>query len=117
MKVNISGIKDLKDIPDALFVVDVKGEYLAVLEGKKLGIPIIAICDTNVDPTGISYPIPANDDAIKSLKFIISLVSDTIVKNKIKKKAEAEENKEIKSEDEVKPVKNKPKKSEKIIKR
>jgi len=85
LKVNISGLEDLKDLPGALFVTDVNRDSLAVREAKKLGIPIIAICDTNSDPEGISYIIPANDDAIKSLRFLISQIANTIAENKSKR--------------------------------
>lgn len=85
LKANISGIKNLKALPDALFAIDVNKEYLAVAEAKKLGLPIIAICDTNSNPDGINYIIPANDDAIKSLRLLITKVADTIVANKPKK--------------------------------
>jgi small subunit ribosomal protein S2 len=91
LQVNITGLRNLRAVPDAIFVTDVNREYIAIAEAKKLGIPIIAICDTNVNPEGITYPIPANDDAIKSLKFLVGLVADKIIKNKPKKDVEADD--------------------------
>ncbi|MGL4904557.1 MAG: 30S ribosomal protein S2, partial [Cetobacterium sp.] len=76
---NLSGIKDMKSAPAAIFVVDVKKETLAVVEAAKLGIPVFAMIDTNVDPDLITYPIPANDDAIRSVKLIASVMANAII--------------------------------------
>lgn len=76
---NLSGIKDMKEVPAAIFVVDVKKETLAVVEAAKLGIPVFAMIDTNVDPDLVTYPIPANDDAIRSVKLIASVMANAIV--------------------------------------
>ncbi|MGL4971387.1 MAG: 30S ribosomal protein S2 [Cetobacterium sp.] len=76
---NLSGIKDMKEAPAAIFVVDVKKETLAVVEAAKLGIPVFAMIDTNVDPDLITYPIPANDDAIRSVKLIASVMANAII--------------------------------------
>ncbi|MGL4629549.1 30S ribosomal protein S2 [Cetobacterium sp.] len=76
---NLSGIKDMKEVPAAIFVVDVKKETLAVVEAAKLGIPVFAMIDTNVDPDLITYPIPANDDAIRSVKLIASVMANAII--------------------------------------
>jgi small subunit ribosomal protein S2 len=73
------GIKDMKDIPDALVVVDPKREDIAILEARKLGIPIVAIVDTNCDPDLIDYPIPGNDDAIRAIKLIIGLMASAVI--------------------------------------
>ena len=78
----LGGIKDMKKVPDAVFVVDPTEDYNAVLEAKKLGIPVFAITDTNCDPDLIDYGIPANDDAIRSIKLIVSLMADAIVEAK-----------------------------------
>ena len=72
----------MKKVPDAVFVVDPTEDYNAVLEAKKLGIPVFAITDTNCDPDLIDYGIPANDDAIRSIKLIVSLMADAIVEAK-----------------------------------
>ncbi|MBC2856360.1 MAG: 30S ribosomal protein S2 [Cetobacterium sp.] len=76
---NLSGIKDMKTVPAAIFVVDVKKETLAVVEAARLGIPVFAMIDTNVDPDLITYPIPANDDAIRSVKLISSVMANAII--------------------------------------
>ena len=78
----LGGIKDMKKVPDAVFVVDPTEDYNAVLEAKKLGIPVFAITDTNADPDMIDCGIPANDDAIRSIKIMVSLMADAIVEAK-----------------------------------
>jgi len=78
------GIKDMKDIPDALVVVDPKREDIAILEARKLGIPIVAIVDTNCDPDLIDFPIPGNDDAIRAIKLFSSKIADAALKGKRK---------------------------------
>ncbi|MCJ8341758.1 MAG: 30S ribosomal protein S2 [Cetobacterium sp.] len=86
---NLSGIKDMKELPAAIFVVDVKKETLAVVEAAKLGIPVFAMIDTNVDPDLVTYPIPANDDAIRSVKLISSVMANAIIEgNQGKENAE-----------------------------
>ncbi len=76
LKSAIGGIKDMKGLPDALFVIDVNYEKIAVTEAKKMGIPIIALVDTNSDPEGIDNIIPGNDDAIRSIKLITKVIAD-----------------------------------------
>src|SRR5204863_8990428 len=73
------GIKEMTDLPGAVFIVDVVKEHIAVTEARKLEIPIVAIVDTNCDPDVIDYPIPGNDDAIRSLKLFASKVADACV--------------------------------------
>lgn len=75
---NFNGVREMKEMPQAVFVVDPKKEEIAVREAYKLGIPIIAIIDTNCDPDMIQYPIPGNDDALKSIRVITSLVAESI---------------------------------------
>ncbi|HPN89134.1 MAG TPA: 30S ribosomal protein S2 [Candidatus Omnitrophota bacterium] len=75
---DLGGIRDMKDIPQVVFVVDPKKEEIAVKEARKLKIPVIAIIDTNSDPDMIDFPIPANDDALKSIRVITSLIVDSI---------------------------------------
>ncbi len=72
----VGGIESLNKVPDALFVVDVKYEKTAVREALQMNVPIIALCDTNVDPSTVEYPIPANDDAVKSIELVVSFISD-----------------------------------------
>jgi len=78
----LSGIEHLKTSPDALFIVDVKKEHLAVLEAKRLGIPVVAIVDTNCDPELIDYVIPANDDAIRAIRLIAGRMAEAIVEGR-----------------------------------
>ena len=92
---NLSGIKDMKEVPAAIFVVDVKKETLAVVEAAKLGIPVFAMIDTNVDPDLITYPIPANDDAIRSVKLIASVMANAIIEGNQGKENAAVSNDEI----------------------
>ncbi|HBG15001.1 MAG TPA: 30S ribosomal protein S2 [Synergistaceae bacterium] len=76
------GIRDMRDVPDALVVVDPKREDIAVLEARKLGIPIVGIVDTNCDPDLIDYPIPGNDDAIRAIKLIIGLLASAVIEGR-----------------------------------
>ncbi|MBU1062416.1 MAG: 30S ribosomal protein S2 [Candidatus Omnitrophica bacterium] len=82
LRKNLQGIVDMNKMPGALFVVDAKREEIAVREARKLSIPVVAIIDTNSDPDFIDYPIPANDDAMRSIKLIIELATDSILKGK-----------------------------------
>jgi small subunit ribosomal protein S2 len=75
----LNGIRDMKDAPSAMFVVDLPKEHIAVAEAKRLGIPVIAIADSNSDPETIEYPIPGNDDAIRSIKLFSNLVADAYI--------------------------------------
>ena len=77
LSASVGGIKDMKGLPDALFVIDVNYEKIAVTEAKKMGIPIIALVDTNSNPEGIDYVIPGNDDAIRSIKLITKVIADS----------------------------------------
>ncbi len=79
------GIKDMRRLPDAVIIVDTKLESTAVAEAGRLGIPIIAIVDSNTDPTLVDYPIPANDDSIRTIQLIISALADTILDSSAKK--------------------------------
>lgn len=72
----LDGIRDMKDAPSCMFVVDLNKEHIAVAEAKRLGIPVVGIADTNVDPEIIDYPIPGNDDAIRSIKLFSNLVAE-----------------------------------------
>ena len=79
---NLGGIKDMKELPAAMFVVDPKKEKNAVDEAKKLGIPVVAIVDTNCDPDEVDYVIPGNDDAIRAIKLISSVIADAVMEGK-----------------------------------
>ena len=91
------GIKTMKDLPDAMFIVDTRKEKIALAEGKKLGIKIIAMVDTNSDPDGIDFPIPANDDAMRSIKLFAHRISDVYLEGQEMKKASQKEEAEEKS--------------------
>jgi hypothetical protein len=77
LKKSLGGIQDMKKLPGAIFVVDTEKEHIAVKEAKKLGIPTIAVVDTNCDPSDITYVIPGNDDAIRSIRLFARLISDS----------------------------------------
>jgi small subunit ribosomal protein S2 len=79
---NLGGIKEMKKLPDALFVVDTRKEHLAISEAKKLGIPIVAILDTNCDPGEADYIIPGNDDAIRAVKLISSTMANAVIEGR-----------------------------------
>lgn len=80
---SIGGIKDMGGLPDALFVVDVDHERIAITEANKLGIPVIGIVDTNSNPDGVDYVIPGNDDAIRAIKLYVAAVADTCIAAKV----------------------------------
>ncbi len=82
MDVNLGGIKNMKSLPDALFVVDPKREHIAIQEANKLKIPVVALCDTNCDPSGITHVIPGNDDALKSIRLFTGAIADAVVEGR-----------------------------------
>ena len=82
------GIKDMRRLPDAVIIVDAKLESTAVNEASRLGIPIIALIDSNSDPTNIDFPIPANDDSIRTIQLIMTTIADTILDSRTDKKTE-----------------------------
>ena len=79
LRQNLGGLKNMVQIPDVVVVIDPKRENTAILECRKLGIPIISIIDTNCDPNLVDIPIPANDDAVKSIKLVLSKLTDGII--------------------------------------
>lgn len=89
---NLGSIKDLKKLPAALFIVDVTKEHIAVAEAKRCGIPVFAIVDTNSDPKGVDFLIPANDDATKSVELIVREMIEAIKAGAQERKLEREEN-------------------------
>ena len=86
----LGGIKDMKKLPGALFIVDPRKERIAVAEAHKLHIPIVAIIDTNCDPDEIDYPIPGNDDAIRAVKLITGRMADAVIEGRQGQSTEAE---------------------------
>ena len=87
----LGGIKDMKKLPGALFVVDPRKERIAIAEARKIGIPVVAIVDTNCDPEEIDYVIPGNDDAIRAVKLIASKMSDAVLEGRQGEQIVAEE--------------------------
>ena len=79
---NLGGIKDMPKLPSAMFVVDPKVEHNAVSEARKLGIPVVAIVDTNCDPDEVDYVIPGNDDAIRAIRLITAKMADAIIEGR-----------------------------------
>jgi len=77
LSTNLSGIKNMKRLPDALFVVDSNNEAIAVAEARKLGIPVVAVVDTNCDPTVVDYVIPGNDDALRAIRLFTTKIADS----------------------------------------
>lgn len=78
----LAGIKEMKALPDALFVIDPRRETIAIAEAHKLGIPVVSIVDTNCDPDLIDYPIPGNDDAIRAIELIVGLMADAVIEGR-----------------------------------
>lgn len=103
---NLGGIRTMNGLPGALFVVDPKNEAIAVREGRRLNIPIIAIVDTNCDPDDIDYIIPGNDDAIRAIRLITSRMADACLEGqeRLAEKQQAEADKDVEEESEVTAV-------------
>lgn len=79
---NLGGFKEMTSLPDAIFIIDPSKEDIALAEAQRVGIPVVAIVDTNCNPDDIDYPIPANDDAIRAIKLITTKIADTIIENR-----------------------------------
>ena len=88
---NLGGIKEMEEIPGVIFLVDPKKEHIAVLEAKKLGIPVIGLVDTNCNPEEVDYAIPGNDDAIRAVKLITDVMANAIIEGRQGESFEAEE--------------------------
>ncbi len=116
MKKVFIGIQDMKKIPGAIFIVDIKKEEIAVKEARKLNIPIFALVDTNCDPDLIDYPIPGNDDSTKSVTIISKIVADAILEGRESIQAKALEEEEMAVKKEEKVEKEEVMKAEKAIK-
>jgi small subunit ribosomal protein S2 len=100
----LGGIAELNRLPAALFVIDVKREHIAVAEAKKLNIPVFAMVDTNSDPSDIDFPIPANDDAFKSISILTKYLGKSIEEGLMERKKDKEEAGQKKEEDEKRKV-------------
>jgi small subunit ribosomal protein S2 len=79
LELSLGGIKDMGGIPDLMFVIDTNKEAIAIQEARKLGIPVVAILDTNCNPDGITYPIPGNDDAARAIQLYCDLLADSVL--------------------------------------
>jgi small subunit ribosomal protein S2 len=101
LQANLAGIKTMKRLPDALFIVDSNNEAIAVKEARKLGIPVVAVVDTNCDPTVVDYVIPGNDDALRAIRLFTSKIADSAAEgvNLVGDKAFAAEELPIPAED------------------
>ncbi|HLQ30508.1 MAG TPA: 30S ribosomal protein S2 [Ktedonobacteraceae bacterium] len=99
----LGGIKDMRRLPSALFIVDTRKERTAVLEARRLEIPIIALADTNCDPDEMDYPIPANDDAIRAVRLLCSKIADAAVEGRRELEARQKDNEPKESEAESEP--------------
>ena len=131
LEANLGGIKDMHEMPGAIFIVDSTKEHICVKEAKALHIPMVGLIDTNCDPSDIDYVIPGNDDAIRSVKLIASAIADAVIEARegvsVSKEPQEEEDvdisavlaevkpTEVKEEDEEKPKKSKAKKSTKKV--
>ena len=76
---NLGGIKEMKELPGAIFIIDTHKEQIAVAEAHRMGIPVIAVVDTNCNPEGIDYPIPGNDDAIRAISLFTSIIANAVI--------------------------------------
>ena len=79
---NLGGIKDMTELPGVIFLVDPKKERIAILEAKKLGIPVVGLVDTNCNPEELDYAIPGNDDAIRAVKLIADVIANAVIEGK-----------------------------------
>lgn len=106
---NLGSIADLTRLPAALFVIDISKEYIAVREAKSLGIPVFAMVDTNSDPNSVDFPIPANDDASKSITLIVDIICKAVYEGMNERKIEREKDSEAKEKKQAKSAKQAPK--------
>ena len=95
---NLGGIKDMEELPGVIFLVDPKKERIAILEAKKLNIPVVGIVDTNCNPQDLDYPIPGNDDAIRSVSLIADVMANAIIEGKQGESFEATEEQNVEEE-------------------
>jgi small subunit ribosomal protein S2 len=93
LETSVGGLKNLTKVPDVIFIWDIKKEKTALTEAKKKNIPVVAVCDTNVNPKNVNYIIPANDDATKTIKLILNLVKEAILEGKNKGNGQVPEKK------------------------
>ena len=101
LETNLGGIKEMTDIPGAMFVVDPKKERIAILEARKLGIPVIGLVDTNCNPEDVDYVIPGNDDAIRAIKLIVEAMANAVIESKQGESMVTESNEEEATMEEI----------------
>ena len=104
LEANLGGIRTMKSLPGAVFIVDPKKENIAVMEARALGIPIVGIVDTNCDPDEVDYVIPGNDDAIRAVKLIAGKLADAVLEGKQGEQADADAETETESADKEEEV-------------
>ena len=92
---NLGGIKDMKEMPGVMFVVDPKKERIAILEARKLGIPVVGLVDTNCNPEDVDYAIPGNDDAIRAVKLIADVIANAVIEGRQGEDAESSSMEEV----------------------
>lgn len=97
----LGGIKDMPGLPDALFVINPKNENIAIKEARRIGIPVIGICDTNANPDDLDFPIPGNDDAIRAVKLITAAMADAVIEGR---QGESLDSEDFESQEEVSEV-------------
>ncbi len=95
---NLGGIKDMEEMPGVIFLIDPKKERIAILEAKKLNIPVVGVVDTNCNPEDLDYPIPGNDDAIRAVKLITDVMANAVIEGKQGESFEPEMNEEVSEE-------------------
>lgn len=100
---NLGGIKEMTELPGVMFVVDPNKERIAILEARKLGIPVIGLVDTNCNPEDVDYPIPGNDDAIRAVKLIMDVMANAVIEGKQGESMEQEVDEQEQMAEEVKP--------------
>ena len=101
----LGGIKNMNDLPGALFVVDPRKERISILEARKLGIPVVAIVDTNCDPDEVDYVIPGNDDAIRAVKLISAKMADAIIEGRQGEQLSADDDLDNQGEEDIAEIK------------
>ena len=104
LETNLGGIKEMNELPGILFIVDPKKENIAILEAKKLGIPVVGLVDTNCSPENIDYVIPGNDDAIRSVKLIAQVIANAVIEGKQGEALEINTERENKEEESIEEV-------------
>ena len=104
LETNLGGIKEMNELPGILFIVDPKKENIAILEAKKLGIPVVGLVDTNCSPENIDYVIPGNDDAIRSVKLIAQVIANAVIEGKQGEALEISTERENKEEESIEEV-------------